>query len=103
MSGEVPLATPHSPESIVVERSIHTFEGDACCLLTDTKVVELIFDGESLAPFESTLEWDLGGRNEVVEDDFGSPTPRKPNPLETAPPTKWLEDSPRPFPPSEPG
>ena len=56
--------------SQVQKRSIHTFEGDTCCLLADTKVLELIFEGESLVPFESTLEWDLGGKNEAAEDDF---------------------------------
>ena len=66
-------------------------------------MVELIFDGASLVLFESTLEWDLGGKNEAVEDDFGSPTPKKPSLLETASPTKWLDESPRPLPPSEAG
>lgn len=70
-------------------------------MLTDTKVLELMFDGASLTLFESTLEWDLGGRNEVVEDDLGSPTPKKASLLETASPTLCPEDSPRPFPPSE--
>lgn len=55
----------------------------------------------SLLPFESILEWDLGGKNEVVDDDLGSPTPKKANLLETASPTEWQVDSPRPFPPSE--
>ena len=73
-------------------------------MLTDTKVAELIFDGASLTLFESTLEWDLGGKNEVVEDDFGSPTPKKPSLLETASPTKCAgQESPRPPPLSEPG
>ena len=80
----------------------HTFEGDACCLLTDTKVLELIFGGESLVPFESSLECDLGGKNGVVEDDLGSPTPKKASLLETASPTVCTEESLRPFPPSEP-
>lgn len=83
------------------KRSIHTFEGDTCCLLADTKVLELIFEGESLVLFESTLEWDLGGRNEAAEDCFESPTPRKPNLLETASPTKCPGESPRPPPLSE--
>jgi len=69
-------------------RSKRTFEGDTCCLFTDTKVVELIFDGMSLILFESTLEWDLGGKKEVVEDDLGSPTPKKPSLLETVSPTE---------------
>ena len=43
-------------------------------MLTDTGVLELIFGGRSLLLFESTLEWDLGGRNGVVDDDLGSPT-----------------------------
>ena len=60
----------------------------------DTKVLELMFDGTSLTLFESTLEWDLGGRNEVVEDDLGSPTPKKASLLETALPTLCPEDSP---------
>ena len=55
----------------------------------------------SLLPFESILEWDLGGKNEVVDDDLGSPTPKKANLLETASPTEWQVDSTRPFPPSE--
>lgn len=38
----------------------------------------------------------------MVEDDFGSPTPKKPSLLETVSPTKCPEESPRPFPPSEP-
>ena len=100
MSGGRP---PHHEDwNRLQKRSTHTFEGDACCLLTDTKVAELIFDGASLILFESTLEWDLGGKKDVVEDDFGSPTPKKPSLLETASPTKCPEDeSPRPLPLSE--
>jgi hypothetical protein len=56
-------------------------------LATDTKALELIFGGASLVPFESTLECDLGGKNGVVEDDLGSPTPKKASLLETASPT----------------
>ena len=81
----------------------HTFEGDACCLLTDTNVLELIFVGTSLVLFDSTLECDFCCKNEVVEDDFGSPTPKNPNLLETASPTKCPGESPRPPPPSGPG
>jgi len=66
----------------------HTFEGDTCCLLADTKVLELIFVGGSLVLFESTLEWDLGGKNEEAGGDLESPTPKKPSLLETASPTK---------------
>ena len=47
-------------------------------------MLELIFEGGSLLLFESTLEWDLGGRNGVVDDNLGSPTPKKANFLETA-------------------
>ena len=65
-------------------------------------MVELIFDGGSLFPFESSLECDLGGKNEVVDDDLGSPTPKKASLLETASPTAWQVDSARPpLPPSE--
>lgn len=81
----------------------HTFEGDTCCLLADTKVLELIFDGASLVLFESTLEWDLGGKNEAVGGDLESPTPKNPSLRETASPTKCPEESPRPLPLSEPG
>ena len=77
----------------------HTFEGDACCLVTDTKAI----DGESLVLLESSLECDLGGKKGVVEADLGSPTPKKASLLETASPTECPEESPRPFPPSEPG
>ena len=79
----------------------HTFEGDTCCLLADTKVLELIFDGASLVLFESTLEWDLGGKNAADGGDLESPTPKNPSLLETASPTKCPEESPRPLPLSE--
>jgi len=57
-------------------------------LVAETKALELIFDGASLVLFESTLEWDLGGKNEEVGGDLESPTPKKPSLLETASPTK---------------
>ena len=101
MNGGDPFTHP-AKGRINCRNDRHTFEGDACCLLADTKVLELIFDGTSLVAFESSLECDLGGKNGVVEDDLGSPTPKKASLLETASPTVCPEDSPRPFPPSEP-
>ena len=67
----------------------------------ETKALELIFDGASLVLFESTLEWDLGGKNELDGGDLESPTPRKASLLETASPTECPEESPRPLPLSE--
>ena len=93
------LAAAHQTTKIGVESKSdqHTFEGDACCLLTDTRILELIFDGASLVLFEQTLWYDLGGKN---DDDFGSPTLRKPT-SKLHPPIECLGMSGR-FPTSSP-